>query len=234
MQGEAAAMPLAGLIDFAAEKARLTKEADKLRIDIEKTDAKLANADFVARAPEEVIEENKARRAAAAAALKRLAEPWPLWDSDLTSTRSRVPGEGKTAATPYPLRLKRPLSSRMTAPLISSSIRRARASRAGTRQGARRHPLPRASAQAVRAALRQDRRADRRAVPRAHCHRHNIRREFAPRCRQARPFIPEPPALAFRFVLIEEVGLAEGRAASIGVTASITSAAERSSRASPL
>jgi valyl-tRNA synthetase len=72
VKGEVAALPLAGLIDFAAEKARLQKEAERLRNDIEKTDQKLGNPDFVARAPEDVIEENKSRRAEAAQRLEKI------------------------------------------------------------------------------------------------------------------------------------------------------------------
>mgnify|MGYP001157854981 FL=1 len=65
VRGEVAALPLAGLVDLAAERARLEKELGKLDADIARIDAKLANADFIARAPEEVVEEQKERREAA-------------------------------------------------------------------------------------------------------------------------------------------------------------------------
>ncbi len=62
--GEATyALPLAGVIDFAAEKARLARELDKTAKEIGKIDAKLGNAQFVAKAPEEVVEEQRERRA---------------------------------------------------------------------------------------------------------------------------------------------------------------------------
>jgi valyl-tRNA synthetase len=64
--GEATwALPLAGVIDLAAEKARLEKEVGKLDGEIVQIDKKLGNEQFVAKAPEEVIEEQKARREAA-------------------------------------------------------------------------------------------------------------------------------------------------------------------------
>ena len=64
--GEATwALPLAGVIDIAAEKVRLEKEVTKLDGEIAQIDKKLGNEQFVAKAPEEVIEEQKARREAA-------------------------------------------------------------------------------------------------------------------------------------------------------------------------
>jgi valyl-tRNA synthetase len=62
VRGEAAALPLAGVIDIPAEIERLTKETAKLDTDIAKIDAKLGNADFLARAPEEVVDEQRERR----------------------------------------------------------------------------------------------------------------------------------------------------------------------------
>jgi valyl-tRNA synthetase len=63
--GEAtAAMPLAGVIDMEAERARLNREMEKCVAEIRKIDAKLANASFVTKAPPEVVEENRERRAA--------------------------------------------------------------------------------------------------------------------------------------------------------------------------
>ena len=80
VRGVTVALPLAGAIDIGAEKARLAKEIGKLEADARKTEAKLGNADFIARAPEEVIEENRerlaeaqARTAKMKAALERLA-----------------------------------------------------------------------------------------------------------------------------------------------------------------
>ena len=56
------ALPLAGVIDLGAEKARLEKEVAKLDAEIAQIDKKLGNEQFVSKAPEEVIEEQKARR----------------------------------------------------------------------------------------------------------------------------------------------------------------------------
>ncbi len=62
VRGEVAALPLKGVIDLDAERARLQKELGKVDDDIKRIDQKLGNADFVARAPEEVIEEQHERR----------------------------------------------------------------------------------------------------------------------------------------------------------------------------
>src|SRR6185437_886732 len=57
VRGEVAAVPLKGVIDLAAERARLAKEMQTADADIARVDDKLGNANFVARAPEEVVEE---------------------------------------------------------------------------------------------------------------------------------------------------------------------------------
>jgi len=67
-------LDLGGHIDKAKELARLKKDAAKQDGEIAKIEAKLGNADFVSRAPEEVIEEQKERRDAAAATRDRLNE----------------------------------------------------------------------------------------------------------------------------------------------------------------
>ena len=59
VRGETAALPLKGVIDIAAERARLDKEMQKADADIARVDAKLGNPNFMARAPEEVVEEEK-------------------------------------------------------------------------------------------------------------------------------------------------------------------------------
>ena len=73
--GEAvAAIPLGDVIDFAKERARLEKELKKTEDEIARFDSKLNNDAFVARAPEEVIEEQREKRAEAAALAARLKE----------------------------------------------------------------------------------------------------------------------------------------------------------------
>ena len=74
VRGEVAALPLKGIIDLAAERARLSKEMAKAEADIARVDAKLGNANFVARAPEEVVEEEKEKRAEAVARKAKIAE----------------------------------------------------------------------------------------------------------------------------------------------------------------
>jgi valyl-tRNA synthetase len=71
--GEAtASLSVAGLIDVAAEVARLKKDVAAHDKDIAQTRRKLDNADFIARAPEEVVEENRERLAEAEAARAKL------------------------------------------------------------------------------------------------------------------------------------------------------------------
>jgi valyl-tRNA synthetase len=79
VRGEVAALPLKGVVDFAVEQARLEKELGRVDSDIARVDAKLGNAQFVARAAEEVVEgerekreEAEQRRAKIVDALERL------------------------------------------------------------------------------------------------------------------------------------------------------------------
>ena len=66
------ALPLGDVIDLDAEKARLKKDIDKLDGEIAKIDKKLGNEQFVSKAPEEVIEEQKQRKQAALDRKERL------------------------------------------------------------------------------------------------------------------------------------------------------------------
>lgn len=74
VRGEVAALPLAGIIDLDAERARLTKELGKLDQDIAAVERKLGNPDFMARAPEEIVEENRERKATAEARKLKILE----------------------------------------------------------------------------------------------------------------------------------------------------------------
>jgi valyl-tRNA synthetase len=65
-------LPLAGLIDIDAERARLLREREKLVVEADKTARKLDNPDFVARAKEEVVAENRERLQAARDEIARM------------------------------------------------------------------------------------------------------------------------------------------------------------------
>jgi valyl-tRNA synthetase len=54
-------LPLEGLIDVEAEKARLTKELEKVLAEIEKVKVKLANPNFTSKVPPEVLREHEER-----------------------------------------------------------------------------------------------------------------------------------------------------------------------------
>ena len=54
-------LPLEGLVDIAAEKARLKKELAKIEAEIAKVQSKLNNTDFVQKVPATVLEEHRKR-----------------------------------------------------------------------------------------------------------------------------------------------------------------------------
>ncbi len=72
LDGATVALPLEGVVDLPAEAARLAKEIGKLDSEITKMDQKLGNAEFVRKAPEEVVDELRERRADAAASSAKL------------------------------------------------------------------------------------------------------------------------------------------------------------------
>ena len=65
-------LPLAGIVDFDKERARLGRERDKADKDAAGIRARLADESFLAQAKPEVIETNRARLAAAEAEGARL------------------------------------------------------------------------------------------------------------------------------------------------------------------
>ena len=68
------ALPLGDVIDFAKERARLEKDLKKAEEEIARFDAKLSNEQFVSKAPEVVLTEQRENRAEAAALALRLGE----------------------------------------------------------------------------------------------------------------------------------------------------------------
>ena len=66
-------IPLEGLVDLDAERARLDKEIKRLQGEIGKCEGKLGNASFVANAPAEVVAQERQRIADFSAQLKGLA-----------------------------------------------------------------------------------------------------------------------------------------------------------------
>ncbi|MCB0877306.1 MAG: hypothetical protein KDB46_14040, partial [Solirubrobacterales bacterium] len=74
IDGATLILPLAGVIDIAAETQRLKKEIGKLEGEAGGLEKKLGNEKFVANAPEAVVEENRERLANALEARDRLAE----------------------------------------------------------------------------------------------------------------------------------------------------------------
>ena len=54
-------MPLEGLRDVAAEEARLSKELEKIDVEIAKVQDKLSNPNFTTKVPPAVLEEHRKR-----------------------------------------------------------------------------------------------------------------------------------------------------------------------------
>jgi valyl-tRNA synthetase len=67
-------LPLAGLIDMGAERARLSKELEAAQAEVGRREAKLGNAGFVDKAPAAVVQRERDGLAAAQAAAERLRE----------------------------------------------------------------------------------------------------------------------------------------------------------------
>jgi valyl-tRNA synthetase len=74
VRGEVAALPLKGVIDLAAERARLAKELAKAESDIQRVDQKLNNPKFVANAAEDVVESEREKRVEAESRRARIVE----------------------------------------------------------------------------------------------------------------------------------------------------------------
>jgi valyl-tRNA synthetase len=74
LDGAIAALPLSGIIDVKAERTRLEREIARIDGEIGKIAQKLENENFISRAPEHVIDEQRERRLEAEHARARLAD----------------------------------------------------------------------------------------------------------------------------------------------------------------
>ena len=72
VQGAEIYIPLGGLIDLEKERERLTKEITRLQNLIQQVNRKLANENFVKRAPEEIVRKERAKKQAYESDLEKL------------------------------------------------------------------------------------------------------------------------------------------------------------------
>ncbi len=72
VHGQILALPLVGIVDLELERARLSKEIGKWQSEVDKIDLRFANSDFMARAKDDVIEENRERRQDAAGRISKM------------------------------------------------------------------------------------------------------------------------------------------------------------------
>ena len=100
VRGEVVALPLKGVIDLSAEKARLDKEIVKADADIKRVDAKLSNEKFVANAPEEIVEEEKEKREAAVARKAKTPRSAGAVEERVVATSSVIASEAKQSICP--------------------------------------------------------------------------------------------------------------------------------------
>jgi valyl-tRNA synthetase len=72
VEGIEIAVPLTGLIDFAREKERVTKEIGRKEVEAKALAGRLDNPSFVERAPQDVVEESRARHSGLIAEIEKL------------------------------------------------------------------------------------------------------------------------------------------------------------------
>ena len=85
-------IPLEGLIDLAAERTRLGKEVERQAHDLQRSEGKLGNAEFIAKAPPEVVSRERTRAREHSDALGRLRTQ--LHALGVESQRHAGAGEG--------------------------------------------------------------------------------------------------------------------------------------------
>ena len=83
MAGMDIGLPLAGILDFEAERFRLSKEIKSCNVEAEKLRGKLSNEGFLAKAPQTVINENRRRLSEEEVRLKGLKAALGRLDADV-------------------------------------------------------------------------------------------------------------------------------------------------------
>ena len=73
-------IPLAGVVDIEAERARLTREREKVEAELGEVARKLSNEGFVAKAKPEVVDRERVRRERLDTELAKLVESLALLD----------------------------------------------------------------------------------------------------------------------------------------------------------
>ena len=82
VDGATIALPLAGVMDIAAERARLKREIEKAKAEIAAIDQRLSNKGFVEKAPAHVVEVQHERRAEAEEKYSKLAAAFARLPAD--------------------------------------------------------------------------------------------------------------------------------------------------------
>jgi valyl-tRNA synthetase len=99
-------LPLRGLIDFATEAARVEKELSKIDNELAGIDKRLSNEGFVARAPREVVEKDRARAQELRGKREKMARHLARITSPEASMEERKdeakPGEAAAPAQAHP------------------------------------------------------------------------------------------------------------------------------------
>ena len=96
-------VPLAGVVDMAAEGARIEKELAKVDGDLAGIEKKLGNPSFVERAPKEVVEKDRARAEELREKRKRLVAHRDVLAEAAATPSSAATASATATASPVPL-----------------------------------------------------------------------------------------------------------------------------------
>jgi len=74
-------LPVADIIDLGRERERLEKQIGKLKQDLKKIDQKIENKEFMSNAPEDVVEEQRARKGEVEETIRKLSHALEALDA---------------------------------------------------------------------------------------------------------------------------------------------------------